>query len=307
MEEISRTRLILMLSRVPGLGPKSLGSVLAQREGRTTFPAGSLPISLRQCGLAKRHIEFISANRAALLSETEELEARLAEVGIKVLTAWDAEYPRILKLHDDSPPPVLYTYGQTDLLREKKFAVVNSNSAGAHSLELTSGIAEMLIGEGLAPVTGHNRHPYQLVGMAARKLNSPVVIVLDRGIVSAFNGRLEWELFAGARIWNPEFDSSRDLVISQFRLGDSWIGDSSRGRDHTIFGLADVIVAVEVRSGGVMEKECLHALSIGREVYVCEHEGGSAANTALIAAGCRPLNPDAAGSQLPAAVLDDAD
>ena len=298
MEEITRNRLVLILSRVPGLGPKALLSVLTRFE--EPLPADGLLPALGGYGLAKRHLEFVSANHSALLSECEELEARLAEIGIGILTLWDADYPRILKLYDDSPPPALYAYGRRDLLHERKFAVVNSNTASARSLELTTQIAEMLIREGLVPVTGHNRHQYQLVALAAKRLNSPVLIVLDQGIISAFKGRLEWELFAGARIWNPEFDPVSDLVISQFRLGDPWIGDSGRRRDHTVFGLADTIVAVEVRPGGVMEQECLRALNAGREVYVCQ--GEQQGNARLLEAGCRPLNPNEADSQLSAVV-----
>jgi predicted Rossmann fold nucleotide-binding protein DprA/Smf involved in DNA uptake len=303
LSELNRTHLALLLSRVPGLGPKTLASVLPEccPESRALSAAELLPV-LKKRRLPKRHIEFIAANMSALLSETEELAARLSEIGIGILTLWDADYPRGLKLYDDEPPPVLYAYGADDLLHEKKFAVINSNSPSARALELTTRISEMLIGEGLIPVTGHNRHPYQLVALTAKRLNSPVLIVLDRGIVSAFKGRLEWELFAGARIWSPEFDPSQDMVISQFRLGDGWIGDSSRRRDHTVLGLADVIVGVDIRPGGVMEKECLHALKMGREVYVCED--GQEGNTKLIEAGCARLNPAEAGSQIPAVVLE---
>ena len=306
MKDISRNRFILLLSRVPGLGPKTLAPILSKCHSKEKLISLTdiLPV-LRDYGAAKRHIEFISENLSALLSESEELEARLSEVGIGIMTAWDAEYPRGLKLYDDDPPPALYTYGTGNLLHEKKFAVMNSNLPSARSLELTSRISEMLIGEGLVPVTGHNRHPYQLVALAAKRLDSPVVIVLDRGIVSAFKGRLEWELFSGARIWSPEFDAANDLVVSQFRLGDGWIGDSSRRRDRTIFGLADVIVAVDVRPGGVMEKECLHALRVGREVYVCEQESGG--NVKLIEAGCSTLNPDVADSQLSAVMLEETE
>lgn len=287
------------------MGPKWLGAALdvLGRDGQPVAPS-ELISALQSIGLAKRHVEFISANLSPLLSECEELESRLSELGIGILTPWDTGYPLGLKTYDDSPPPVLYAYGRTDLLHERKFAIVNSNSASASSLEQSARMAEMLIGEGLIPVTGHNRHQYQLVALAAKRLDSPVVIVLDRGIISAFKGRLEWELFAGARIWDPQFAHDRDLVISQFRLGDGWIGDSSRRRDRTVLGLADVIVAVEVRPGGVMEQECLHALSTGREVYVCD-QGSETGNQKLIAAGCARLNPNEAASQLPALVSEE--
>ncbi|NIR00338.1 MAG: hypothetical protein GTN78_09080, partial [Gemmatimonadales bacterium] len=105
----------------------------------------------------------------------------------------------------------------------------------------------MLCDEGLTAVTSHNTRPYQIVGLAAKSRNAPLALVLDRGILSAFPQGLGWEPVAQARIWDMRFDPERDLVISRFRLYDPWIGANGRERDRMVFGLADIVVAVEVR------------------------------------------------------------
>ncbi len=296
---------VLLLSRVPGLGPKTIFKslhLIQQNEIQAEY--SDILKALIQTPIAKRHIDFLESNFSALKSECSELEERLNEIGISVITLWDSDYPMSLKAYDSQPPPVLYAYGNLGLLKERKFAVVNSNNAPDYSLSLTSRVVDALINTGKVLVTGHNRHPYQLAALTAKRLGAPVITVLDRGIVSAFKGRLEWELFAEARIWNPQFDKYNDLVISPFRLGDSWIGNNSKQRDHLIFALSETIVTVYVRSGGVMEKESLYALSVGREVFA---SAGLDANHLLMNAGCLVLDPDNAYSQLASASIEEID
>ncbi len=93
---------------------------------------------------------------------------------------------------------------------------------------------------------------------------------------------------AQARIWDLRFDPGRDLVVSRFRLYDPWIGANGRERDRMVFALADVVVAVDIRPGGVMENECLRAHKLGREVFVYTADDGAVAagNQTLIEQGC---------------------
>jgi hypothetical protein len=66
-----------------------------------------------------------------------------------------------------------------------------------------------------------------------------------------------------------------------------------------VFGLADVVVAVDIRPGGVMESECLRAHKNGRDVYVYTPETDlPAGNASLLANGCPPIPPSWARSLL---------
>ncbi|MDO8684424.1 MAG: DNA-processing protein DprA [Armatimonadota bacterium] len=224
---------------------------------------------------------------------------KVVDLGIRIITVCDNIYPATLKAYQHQLPPVIYAYGNTQLLQERRFAVVNSATISNRSTETTSDIASFLMEEGLIPVTGHNNPPYQTVLLAAKRRSAPVVVVLDRGIINAFHGELGWQPVAAARIWDPEFDPDKDLIISQFRLGDHWIGENSKLRDRMVFGLSDAVIACEIRPGGVMEKECMFAKNRGRELYVCSFaDGEPEGNKALLCAGCRRLDVIDAKSQL---------
>ena len=222
------------------------------------------------------------------------------KLGLRVMTLLDSDYPVLLKEYEVEPPPVVYAHGNLGLLRDRKFSAVSSAHINAVSTEVLREFAGTLADEGLVLVTSHNTHPYQVAGLAARSRNAPVILVLDRGILSAFPNGLGFEPVAQARIWNLPLDPSRDLVISRFRLYDRWIGANGRDRDRMVFGLSDVVVAVEVRPGGVMEAECLTAREKGREVYVHAPDIGTtpAGNQSLIERGCSPIPGSSARSLL---------
>jgi predicted Rossmann fold nucleotide-binding protein DprA/Smf involved in DNA uptake len=234
---------------------------------------------------------YLAVEKQRLISSSAELADAAGKLGIRVIALTDKDYPSCLREYESEPPPVIYAYGNLSLLRERKFAVISSSTISARSTEIIREITGMLSDNGLIAVTSHNTHPYQTAGLAAKSRKASLILVLDRGILSAFPQGLNWEPVAQARIWNLRFDPKCDLVLSRFRLYDKWIGANGKERDRMVFGLADVVVAVEVSSGGVMEAECLRAYKKGREVYVYKPDDGSisAGNQVLLERGCTPI------------------
>ena len=298
---ITRTQFALMLHAVPHLGPKGVARLMSE------LPPG-LPDAVieldgirawrisadtlqREYKLHPEAAHCLAQEKERLLSASAEIASSAGKLGIRVMTSLDPDYPSLLREYESIPPPIVYAFGNLGLLRERKFAVVSSSGIGAHSIEVVRELAGMLSDEGLAAVTSHNTHPYQIAGLAAKSRNAPVILVLDRGILSTFPQGLGYEPVAQARIWNLRFDPERDLVISRFRLYDPWIGANGRERDRMVFALADVVVAVEIRPGGVMESECLRAHRKGREVYVYKPDSGAlpGGNQALLEKGCPPI------------------
>lgn len=297
-DAISRAQFALMLHSVPHLGPKGIARILSETPpGEQVRLADVRAWNLSPDALQseyKLHPEAahcIALCKDELIPSSATIASAAEGLGIKVMTEQDGDYPSMLRDYQKEPPPIVYAHGNLSLLRDRKYAVINSASIGGKSIELTREIAGTLADQGLAAVTSHNTQGYQIVGLAAKSRNAPIVLVLDRGILSAFPQGLGWEPVAQARIWNLRFDPERDLVISPFRLYDRWIGANGRERDRMVFALADVVVAVEVRSGGVMESECLRALRLGREVYIHRPSDGPlpGGNESLLDKGCAPI------------------
>jgi DNA processing protein len=297
--DIGVTQLALLLGRAPGLGPKGIYNVLTRVDAGPNVLSCSVEQMKSYYKLSAKSAEYISQNAETLKVESEELLQKVSALGIHVITVRDNAYPSSLKAYHLHLPPVIYAYGNLHLLQERRFAMINSATISVRGSSATTEIADILIDEGLVMTTGHNNAPYQLALLTAKRKHAPVVLVLDRGIISAFHGQLDWQPVATARIWDPQFDPDRDLVISQFRLGDPWIGENSRLRDRMVFGLSDFVVAGEVRPGGVMEKECRFAMERGRELFVCafgEDEPGG--NQNLLESGVQALDVHESRSQL---------
>ncbi len=287
-----------MLHCVPHLGPKGIVRLIGESAGtardgvdlsRLSAWAVSADTLKDEYKLHPEAAECLAVRKADLLKASAEMTESAEKIGIRVMTCTDPDYPSLLR-ESDSYPPIIYAYGNLGLLRERKYAVISSNGISPRGVELTREVAGTLSDEGLTAVTSHNTEAYQVVGLAAKSRNAPVLMVLDRGILSAFPQGLGFEPIKQARIWDLRFDPEKDLVLSRFRLYDHWIGANGRDRDRMVFGLADVVVAVEVRPGGVMETECLRAHRNGRDVFV--HQPDDAVpegNASLLAKGCTPI------------------
>lgn len=301
MQSITRTQLALMLHSVPHLGSKGIARLISELPPglpneqielddikALTLSAGDLR---REYKLRPKAADHIASRKQKLLLESRKAAYLVQKLGIRVLITLDPDYPTCLKEYEINPAPIIYTYGNLSLLRERKFAVVSSSGVQPQGIGVTRGLAGILCSEGLTAVTSHNTQAYKAMELAARSGGFPVIFVLDRGIMSAFHNGLDWEPVSQARIWNIRFDPKRDLIVSKFRLQDAWIGANGMERDRMVFALADVVIAVEVRPGGVMEKECLHAHKKGREVYVYMPESGEVleGNKGLLEKGCRPI------------------
>lgn len=289
-----------MLHMIPHLGPKGITRLLKDLDAGSTDDRISLT-SLRMWNMSADSLQqeyslhpgaarCIVERKDDLLADSARIHDCAEQLGIRIISILDPDYPSALRDYEQYPPPVLYAHGNLSLLHERKYAVVSSSQISPLAVEKTRQISSILADDGLAVVTSHNTYPYQISGLAAKTHNAPVILILDRGILSVFPKGLSWEPVAQARIWNLRFDPAKDLVLSQFRLYDHWIGSNGRERDKMVFALADVVVGVEIRPGGVMESECMKAEKKGREVYIYKPDVGIAAgNEFLIGNGLRPI------------------
>jgi len=298
-----------MLHSISHMGPKSITRLFNELPSTSLDSIDLEALSVwnlaadtlqRKYRLHPEAASTIAYRKSELMESGQKLSDSVRQLGIRVMTILDSDYPAYLKEFGVEPPPIIYAYGNLGLLREKKFAVVSSNGTSNQGIEVLREFAGTLCDEEMIPVTSHNTVPYQVSGLAAKSRNAPVILVLDRGILSAFPNGLRFEPIAQARIWDMRFDFEKDLVLSRFRLFDPWIGANGIERDRMVFGLSDVVVAVEVRAGGVMEAECLRAYRNGREVYVYIPDSQPAAdgNNALLGQGCSPIPGSSARSLL---------
>lgn len=269
----------LLFYELPGVGERVLTSVL--ETVRATRPAGLETVAQRasQLGLPPRAGRHLHASLARHRQHCQEVAARLRGVGAWLLTPADRDYPpRWLALAEDAPPVVTGVGGRA-LLRAPAITVLSSRAVGEASVHAAHAAAAAAGAAGWAVVTSGNKAGYRILSIAARACGTPRVVVLDRGLLAAIGSDPARDRF-GLGSGRLRLDLDTTAVVSPFRPSAGHVPHNGPRRDLLVAALCDVIVAAEVRPGGVIERTCLRALDLGR--CVLSWQG---AHEMLLAAG----------------------
>ncbi|MFN8642187.1 MAG: hypothetical protein U0802_11205 [Candidatus Binatia bacterium] len=190
------------------------------------------------------------------------------------------------------PPPLAYLHGNRGLLGQPLVALLHSRTVDAGTVAATARIARAAVDAGYGLAVGGMKTTHRIAAVTARALGAARVVVLDRGLLAAFGGDLDRDPFGfGPR--RARFDATRTLVATPFRCEDHAVPRSGRRRDALLAALADLIVAVQARPGGEIERLCLRALQRGQRVAVWRDH-----NRRLLTAGTVPLPDDRLGEWL---------
>jgi predicted Rossmann fold nucleotide-binding protein DprA/Smf involved in DNA uptake len=274
------SRFALLLTCVPHLGERQIAQVL-HRWAQSRVPVDEFlsmpPETLQQeWGLSAQAAQALTEPKPSWRKRFEQMDALARRHGVEVLTAQHRLYPLTLEAFCEFAPPVLFAHGNLRLLQDGwRFAVACSRGAPHLALEAVDEITRQAMREGGIPVTGHNTIPYQRVAVTAIRAEQPSITVLDRGLLDALGEGLNRPLFSAARLYELEFRADRDLVLSPFPLQAGSLGLYNQRRDELVFALADVVFAVWVRAGGVMERLCRQAKELGKRIEVWKAPDGT--------------------------------
>lgn len=263
----------LAWSALPWLGERSLLALLDHaREGRRTLA------DLWEVPLEDLHalVPLHPRTRAALERDPAE-RWRQAGVEADAVHSWGVD---LLLLGEPDLPaaltsiqrrwPYLFAYGALELLDEPCVALVNSRDVSNSGLILTDALADGLARRDIALVSSTNRESYKAAATAAKRHAGPSLLVLDRGLTTAFPSGIEREPVAPARVWDESFDPDLQLLLSPFGWKEPWNPRSSRRRDALIADLAHAVVAIDIRPGGTMDSECRRAAAEGKKVFALD-------------------------------------
>lgn len=264
----SRSLSLARLQNCPGIGTSAIAKVVDYYRGdvppeffgrNETWYCEGLKLPLRAA--------------RALSTYAARLSPAVERLSVRMLTRHEAEYP-VSMLGAKVPPPILSTHGTTvETLSTGSLTVVCSFGwENTHADEVKEAI-ESAVSGGYRLIAGHNRPVYQWALLAAKRNRSQSVMVLDRGLLSAFDPDMRRDPVIAARIWGYSFDAERCLAISPFRLADGWKASHGPWRDDLVAALADTIIVMGVRRGGVIESVCLRAAKMGKMVLAgCDAE-----------------------------------
>ena len=183
--------------------------------------------------------------------------ADIERSGIRIVTAFDEEYPRLLRETPD-PPFVLYALGRVDRLRLPAVAVVGSRDATRYGRDAASRLARELSQAGVAVVSGFARGVDAAAHEAALEGPGGTIAVLGCGLDVDYpreNGRLKQRLAAD------------ELLVSEYPPGTEPRPQNFPIRNRIIAGLSSGVVVVEAsrRSGSLITARL--AADFGRDVF----------------------------------------
>ena len=192
------------------------------------------------------------------LQETEEILGRCRELGLRVITYQDADYPERLRQIPD-PPGVLYIRGRWFTFDEEvAVGVVGSRKAGIYGMEMAGTLGLELARSGALLVSGMAQGIDSAALRGALKGGGGVVSVLANGIDVVYPAENRWLYEDVAAV---------GALVSEYPPGTRAEGWRFPVRNRIISGLSLGVVAVEAaaRSGTLITARL--ALEQNRDVF----------------------------------------
>lgn len=206
--------------------------------------------------------EIVDGDARARVDDAAE---ELARRGADVLVVGDARYPqRLLTL--PSPPPVLFAWGNLDLLDSPAVGMCGSRGVTEKGLDAARACGREVAKHGLTVVSGYAKGVDTETHLAALGSGGRTIVVLAEGILG----------FRVKRAFKETgFEEDRVLVLSQFAPSQRWNVGAAMTRNAVIAGLGRALVVIEAGATGGTLDAGMKALEMGRPVLALEFSEGT--------------------------------
>ena len=208
----------------------------------------------------------------------------LLEQGYSILPITSKEYSPTLKknLGRSYAPPVIYTKGNLQIMKEKSIAIVGSRKANDNSITFTDNVAKKASKEYKVVVSGFAKGVDKQALDSALKYKGQSIIVLPQGI-STFK--------SGFKKYYKQIIEGDVLVLSTFYPKAPWSVQLAMARNPIIYGLASEIYVAESSNKGGTWSGVVDGLRKKRAIYVRKPNlGEENANRLLIDKGAKSVD-----------------
>lgn len=246
---------LLALHSIDGLGPIRLKAILDYFKDPKLAWEGSIG-EISNIGIPKNVVELFLETRKKL--DPVEYANSIQHSGIKWLTVFDENYPKLLKQIYD-PPVVLYLRGDILPRDEKSIGVVGSRKMTSYGKIVTEKFTSELVGVGLTIVSGLAKGVDTTAHLQALKDGGRTLAVLGGGLHNIFppeNISLAEKIANGA-----------GAVISEFPPDYPALPGNFPSRNRIIAGLSKAVLVTEAASDSGSLITAKLAVEAGREVF----------------------------------------
>jgi len=277
----------IRLWELPQVGEKAAHRILETNRlrGRSLATFFRLPAAVwrEDYDLHPATLERLLGGRDEHESHCRWLAQRLDAAGAGVYLASAHGYPARLRDRLRPPPAMVSMLGEATVLDLPTLAVLNSRAIDDRVVRASHAAVQAAIEQGFSVISGGMKASHRIAAVAARAAAAPRAIVLDRGLFATFGAQVDRDPFGFGPGRGP-LDNRRTLVLSPFRLADHAVAHNGKRRDELVAALADVIIVVHARPGGVIERVALEALDRGQIVLSWYGE-----NAGLVEAGATAI------------------
>jgi len=208
----------------------------------------------------------------------------LLEQGYSILPITSQDYSPTLKknLGRTYAPPVIYTKGNLQIMKEKSIAIVGSRNANDISLEFTDNVAKNASKDYKVVVSGFAKGVDKQALDSAIKYKGQSIIVLPQGIAT---------FQSGFKKYYKQIIDGDVLVLSSFYPKAPWSVQLAMARNPIIYGLASEIYVAESSEKGGTWSGVMDGLRKARTIYVRKpNPREKNANSILISKGGKAVD-----------------
>ncbi len=254
----------LALAHVPKIQTKKKNEIIVRlfEQGKSIIDFFEFEPSTWESNfeLNKTEVElFLDAKKE--LSNYAFMVEDLVEQGYSILPITSQDYSPTLKknLGRTYTPPVIYTKGNLQIMKEKSIAIVGSRKANDNSLEFTDNIAKNASKDYKVVVSGFAKGVDKQALDSALKYKGQSIIVLPQGIAT---------FQSGFKKYYKQIIEGDVLVLSTFYPKAPWSVQLAMARNPIIYGLASEIYVAESSEKGGTWSGVMDGLRKGRSIYV---------------------------------------
>lgn len=256
-DELADLYLLLSVDRI---GPAKIRNLLAKFKKLHSIFSASTQELVETEGINKELASRIrkASTQKDLIKKFLDKELKtLEKLGARIITAWDEEFPTLLKKIYD-PPLILYTLGQFDEKDKYSIAVVGTRQPTNYGKIQAEKFVTDLVEQNITIVSGMARGIDSVAHNSALKNNGRTIAVIGSGldvIYPAENKKLFYDI------------RDNGVIISEFSLGTAPNAENFPRRNRIISGISLGTLVVETAiTGGAMQTARL-ALDQNREVF----------------------------------------
>ncbi len=269
---------IIALSLAPGLGPRSIRTLLDEAPGgRDVFAVDDA--KLRKIA-GRYHLDARQIKQAAQAPEFEKELSYMGKEGINAVSCLDEGYPKALREIADAPP-VLFFKGDMLFSDADAVAIVGARRCSFYGMRMAEKLGYELASRGITVISGMARGIDSAAHRGALKAGGRTIAVMGSGFRNIYPNE--------AKGLVGEI-SANGAVVTEFHSAVEPLRENFPRRNRIISGMAKGVVVVEaaVKSGAMITVD--FALEQGKEVFAVPgraDSGISGGTNSLIQTGAK--------------------